>query len=294
MKQANMLHESGEIEIVRDLLMHRIEQRKPMIREEGRAFTLRMQTRAASSALDTGEDDLYVHLAASSSGRLPSRTSLKYLQTTLPLISDAVYAAQAKCIRISGGAHLSAALALGAALPETRFGHVEVIGADGNVWKSSADDRYVCYDNLHIRKIQTGLCVEKETSRRVAVFVTLTPAPDYTAFEHMLQDATKTFAEVEIISIEGEDRINPLEGGNLSSVIARQIKLFASEQGRPEVHLAFHGPCAMAVLIGRYLNTLRTVVYEWDDGITGIPCYKPSVILESSVKDGPIVKVLMD
>src|SRR5690606_37079864 len=102
-KQANMRHPSGEIEIVRDLLMHRIEQRKPIIRSEGRDFTIRVQSRPASSALDADEDDLHIRLRPSDDGRLPSRGGLELLQKTLPLISDAVHAAGAKSVHISGG-----------------------------------------------------------------------------------------------------------------------------------------------------------------------------------------------
>lgn len=48
----------------------------------------------------------------------------------------------------------------------------------------------------------------------------------------------------------------------------------------------------MAVLIGRYLNTLRTTVYEWDGNKNDGPRYKPVVILETGVTDGPITKVV--
>ncbi|MEK0226176.1 SAVED domain-containing protein [Bifidobacterium mongoliense] len=290
-KQTNMLNLSGEIEIVRDLLMHRVEQRTPMLRKEGREFTIRVQSRAVPSALDAGEDDLYIHLAPSNSGRPPSQTGLKCLQKTLPLISDAVYATQAKCIRISGGAHLSIALALGAAFPETRFGNIKVIDVNENEWESPQNHQYSQYDNLHVEKIETGQYAKKEVPSRVAVFVTLTPAPDYTAFERLLKDKTANFVAAEVISINGIERIDPREGGNLSEGIAREIKLLASRQGRAEVHLAFHGPFAMALLIGRYLNTLRTVVYEWDGDAASGPRYIPTVILEPGMKDGPIVGI---
>ena len=60
---------------------------------------------------------------------------------------------------------------------------------------------------------------------------------------------------------------------------------------RAEVHLAFHGPYTMAVLVGRYLNTLRTVVYEWDGNKKDEPRYKPVLILEPGVTGGPIIDV---
>ena len=95
-KQANMRQPSGEVEIVRDFLMHRIEQRKPIIRAKGRDFTIRVQSCPASSALDANEEDLHIRLKPLDDGRLPSRGGLELLQKTLPLISDAVYTTGAK------------------------------------------------------------------------------------------------------------------------------------------------------------------------------------------------------
>lgn len=48
----------------------------------------------------------------------------------------------------------------------------------------------------------------------------------------------------------------------------------------------------MAVLIGRYLNTLRTVVYEWKGESAGGPSYTPVLVLEPGTTAGPITDVL--
>lgn len=290
-KQANMRRPSGEVEIVRDLLMHRIEQRKPMIRAEGRDFTIRVQSRPASSALDADEDDLHIRLKPSGDGRLPSRGGLELLQKTLPLTSDAVYAAGAKSVRVSGGAHLSVGLALGAALPETKIGKVVVIDTEENAWASVApeDDPQSTELTIEPAQIEQDQAASK---RRVAVFVTLTPQADRTAFEQLVNDSDDGFDAAEIVSVKGTERIDPREGARLSAAVAQQIKRLSASQGRAEVHLAFHGPYAMAVLIGRYLNTLRTIVYEWDGNKKDVPRYKPAIILEPGVTDGPITDVL--
>lgn len=49
----------------------------------------------------------------------------------------------------------------------------------------------------------------------------------------------------------------------------------------------------MAVLIGRYLNTIRTVIYEWEilEGVG--PTYTPVLTLELGVAGGPITRVLL-
>lgn len=291
-KQANMRQPSGEVEIVRDLLMHRIEQRKPIIRAEGRDFTIRVQSRPASSALDADEDDLHIRLKPSDDGRLPSRAGLELLKTTLPLTSDAVYAAGPKSVRISGGAHLSVGLALGAALPETKIGKVVVIDTEDNAWTSATLEDDPQSTELTIDPAQTEQDQAAAPKHRVAVFVTLTPQADRTAFEQLVNDSAAGFDAAEVISIAGTERIDPREAGRLSAAVAQQIKRLSASQGRAEVHLAFHGPYTMAVLIGRYLNTLRTTVYEWDGNKEDGPRYKPVIILEPGVTDGPMTDVL--
>lgn len=290
-KQTNMLDPSGEIEIVRDLLMHRIEQRKAVIREEGRDFTIRVQSRPAPFAIDADEEDLHIRLKPASVGRLPSRAGLELLQRTLPLTSDAVYVANAKCVRISGGAHLSVGLALGAALPDTKIGNVVVPDAKDNAWKSTMPDNDPKHTDPGIESVHLEHTAS-DTPHRVAVFVTLTPGADRTAFERLVNDSVEGFTAAEVISARGSELIDPRVAARLSAAVAQQIKRLSASQGRAEVHLAFHGPYTMAVLVGRYLNTLKTVVYEWDGNADGGPRYKPVIILEPGVTNGPITDVL--
>lgn len=291
-KQANLLDPSGEIEIVRDLLMHRIEQRKPVIRKESRHFTIRVQSRPAPFAIDADEDDLQIRIKPSSDGRLPSRAGLELLKTTLPLTSDAIYAAGAKCVRISGGAHLSVGLALGAALPETKIGNIVVLDVKDNAWWSTAPDDDPQSTDLAVETVQIEQAQTSETEHRVAVFVTLTPEQDRTAFTRLVNESTVGFGAAEVISVAGSKRIDPREAARLSEAVAQQIKRLSATQGRAEVHLAFHGPYTMAVLVGRYLNTLRTIIYEWDGNTNSGASYKPVIALELGVTGGPITDVL--
>lgn len=290
-KQANMRQPSGEVEIVRDLLMHRIEQRKPIIRAEGRDLTIRVQSRPASSALDADEEDLHMRLKPSDDGRLPSRDGLELLRKTLPLTSDAVYTAGARSVRVSGGAHLSVGLAVGAALPETKIGRVIVTDPEGNAWTSAAPNDDPQTTELTIEPAQVEQDRAGELHHRVAIFVTLTPHADRSAFEQLVNDSADGFDAAEIISLGSTERIDPREAARLSAAIAQHVKKLSASQGRAEVHLAFHGPYTMAVLIGRYLNTLRTVVYEWDGNKKDEPRYKPVLVLEPGVTGGPIAEV---
>ncbi|WP_217634430.1 SAVED domain-containing protein [Herbiconiux ginsengi] len=96
-----------------------------------------------------------------------------------------------------------------------------------------------------------------------------------------------------MITAVGSDRIDPREAGRLSTAIAQQIRRAAATNGRTQVHLVFHGPYPMAVLVGRHLNTLHTVVYEWVDDNPGGSRYVPALVLEPGLAGGPITEVLI-
>lgn len=292
-KQANVLDLAGELEIVRDLLMHRIEQRRPGIRAEGGGLTMRVQSRPAPFAVDADDDDLHLRIKEAAEGRLPAHDGLELLRRTLPLTGDAVFAAGAKRVQISGGAHLSIGLALGAALPETKIGSVAVLDFQNNAWESTPASNHLGVTELNIEALPIEVAQPSNTTNRVAVFVTLTADPDLTAFERLVRESADSFANVEIVSVTSTSRIDPQDAGRLSQVVAQHIKRLSAKHGRAEVHLAFHGPFPMAVLVGRYLNTLRTIAYEWDGDTVSGPRYRPAIALEPGVAGGPITEVLV-
>ncbi|WP_404434206.1 SAVED domain-containing protein [Microbacterium lacus] len=292
-KQANALDPQGELEIVRDLLMHRIEQRRPEIRAENRDFTIRVQSRPAPFAVDADDDDLHMRIKGATEGRLPTPEGLELLSRTLPLTGDAVFAAGAKRVRISGGAHLSIGLALGAVFPETKFGNVAVHDVQNNVWESTPASNDPGVTELNVEALAIEVAQPSNAANRVAVFATLTADPDLTAFERLVRESAHGFASVEIVSVTNSNRINPQEAGRLSQAVAQHVKHLSAEHGRAEVHFAFHGPFPMAVLVGRYLNTLRTICYEWDGDTINGPRYRPAIALEPGVAGGPITEVIL-
>lgn len=291
-KQANVLDPAGELEIIRDLLMHRIEQRRPEIRAQGRDLTIRVQSRPAPFAVDADDDDLHMRIKEAAEGRLPSPDGLELLRRTLPLTGDAVFAAGAQRVQISGGAHLSIGLALGAALPDTKIGNVAVLDVQNNAWESTPTSNDPGVTELKVEARPTEVTQPSSTANRVAVFVTLTADPDLSAFERLVRESADGFASVEIVSVTNSNRIDPREAGRLGQGIAQHIKHLSADHGRAEVHLAFHGPFPMAVLVGRYLNTLRTITYEWDGDTINGPRYWPTIALEPGVAGGPITEVL--
>lgn len=291
-KQSNMLDPAGEFDIVRDLLMHRIEQRQPGVRGKGRPFTIRIQTRPAPFAIDAGDDDLHIRIESADDGRLPSQAGLKLLQATLPLTSDAVYAVGASTVRLTGGAHLSVAFVLGAALPETRIGNVEVLDVRNQLWSSGpGDDPKI--NMLDTEPVNLGRKPALGTPHQVAIFVSLAPNPDRTAFDRLLDESAGGFAAAAVISLADAGRLDPRESARLSEAVAHEIRALAARKGRAEVHLAFHGPYGMAILVARHLNTFRIKVYEWGTNADGETMYVPALMIEPGVTGGPITEVLL-
>ncbi|WP_219844384.1 SAVED domain-containing protein [Microbacterium sp. MYb66] len=285
-KQANVLRSSGQLDIIRDLVMHRVEERKPIITRDGRAFTIKIQSRPATFAIDAGAEDLHIRVRAPESGRLPPAKGLKLLKKTLGLVGDAVHASGAQKVKISGGAHLSVAIALGAALPSTEFNEIEVVDSYEQIWNSSRANA----ENLPEIRTETLQRSDSPSAvSRVAVFITLSPDPDRAAFQSLIERGPGF--DVALALSAGDGRIDPSSAGAFSEALAAKILDVASTFGRSEVHLAYHGPYGLGVLIGRRLNTLRTVVYEWTGELSNQERYVPVMTLEPGAGDGPIVAV---
>ena len=89
--------------------------------------------------------------------------------------------------------------------------------------------------------------------------VSMTDSPDYAIFDRMVENDVSGFDEKIIISAKYDD-IDPKWGGELSKKIAKKIR--SAVPTRPEIHLAYCGPAALAFLIGRWLNTYEIIAYE--------------------------------
>lgn len=285
-KQTNVLQADGELKIIRDLVMHRIEERKPIISRDGRPFTIKIQTRPASYAIDAGAEDLHIRVQAPESGRLPLPKGLRLLQQTFGLLGDAVHASGAQKIAVSGGAHLSVALALGAALPSTEFHELEVRDTNKQTWQSSSGE----HDEVPSVRVETLIQSDSPSvNSRVAIFVTLSPHADHVAFQRLIELGPGF--DIAITLSAGEGQIDSSTAGSLSKALMAKVREVASTFGRSEVHLAYHGPYGLGVLLGRHLNTLRTVVYEWNGDPSSEMQYVPVMTLEPGAGGGPIVEV---
>ncbi len=273
--------------------MHRIELRRGAIQNQNHVLTVLTQSRPAPYATDAVSDaDLHIRFRPAEQGRLPSAEGLNDLRQTLPVTADAIFASRAQTVRISGGMHLSVALAVGAALPETRLGTIEVIDPRGKIWSSTPSPELPAHA-LTMHALDAPAPVNTGARRRVAVLVTLTPNADEAAFRRLLNESQGGFDTAVRITVDPETMLEPYEAAAISADVAGHLKRLSAEADRAEVHLAFQGPYGMAVLVGRLLNTLHVVAYEWeDDGQRG-PAYHPTVALNPGTANGPITSVLL-
>jgi hypothetical protein len=110
----------------------------------------------------------------------------------------------------------------------------------------------------------------------------------------LLSDRAHGFAAAALVGLDSSARIEPREASRLSAEVAGEIRRLAAINGHAEIHLAFHGPFPMAVLIGRHLNTLRTIVYEWDNATDDVAHYAPALVLEPGLSGGPVTEIRLD
>lgn len=283
-KQSNGRTPAGRLEIVRDLVAHRLETRRAEVVARGNAIDVMIQTRPAPTAMDADLGaDLHIRIPApTGTQKIPARSSLQALQQTLPISSDAAHATGAQVIRVRGGAHLSIALTLGAAFPETRFATLEVLDRFDNVWSSRADGAPRAVTESEVALVSV------DSSGPVAIAIALTANPDTQAFETLASNGG--FSAAIRLDLADFSNLDPNEGGALAIDLADRIKRIARERGGSQVHLAFQGPFTMAVLLGRLLNTVRTVTYEWDD-TTSPAVYRPVVTLGLGYANSPIVAI---
>jgi proteasome lid subunit RPN8/RPN11 len=283
-KQSDVRAAAGVLEIVRDQVRHRVAQRRDEIAARGEVFVLEVQSRPEPTADDASGADLHIRLDPSR-GRLPDALSVHALAATLPFTGDAIHMSRATTVEVHGGMHLSLALALGAALPETKFSNLRVVDNAGLTWgQAGGAAAPVVSDEV------TGR-VEPD-SKRIAVHIGLGSMNSGPAFERLIDSVGFVAAYTLIVQVDG--LLAADDGVAVAAEVASKLKSLSADADNAEVHVALHGPFPLAVLIGRRLNTLQVVAYEWDNPSGDGPAvYVPSVRLVSGIAGGPITEVLL-
>ena len=282
--------------IARSHCRQRMEALRSGIESAGEVIDINLQTRIVPSAVGP-YGDLVVRLRPPTPGdRRPHQHGLEDLRLFLSDLPHLLEVAGASHARVSGGAHLSVAFALGAALPTTLTGNVDAVDTAGHAWSIS--------DNAPAPAASTQLLEIMDRSPRQAtkgdavVYVDLLPTRSDLAFDRLVEARTGRLAYAFHIRPVAEGNLLPEDAGSLVAETSHAIRQAASRSETSEVHLLLRCPWTVALLLGRTLNTIRVTLYEWEDGPDDCnslvaPRYLPSLVVRSGAGGSPIEKVVL-
>ena len=283
-------------DIARSHCRQRMEALRPDIESARQVIDINLQTRIVPSAIGP-YGDLVVRLRPPMPGdRRPHRQGLEDLRLFLGDLPHLLEIAGARRARVSGGAHLSVAFALGAALPTTLLGDVDVVDTAGHTWTFA--------DNAPAPAASTRLLEVTDRSPREApvgdavVYVDLLPARSDPAFDRLVEARLGRLTSVFHIRPVAEGNLLPEDAGAIAAEASHAIRQAASRSETSEVHVLLRCPWTVALLLGRTLNTIRVSLYEWEDGPDDgdsrvAPRYLPSVVVRSGAGGSPIERVVL-
>lgn len=291
-------HRDGLRALVQKMLWHRLANHRERVALDDHTFNMSLQTRNAAQVYDRTGSQLDVRVRPSEHERLPSRDGLIDLKDTIGLLPDAITRTSAKRVRIHGGAHLSVAFAVGATLPSSRIGHMEVLDQQGNVWASDGEARVSSSPHVQVSATESNSSASKVGRPAVAAYVDLLTQRSNAAFEKYVQEHAKSLTSWIHLASSTSELLDPAAAGRIAAEVAAYIRALSNDNENAEVHVLLRCPFPLAVLIGRLTNTLRCVLYEWDDSepATGNdfrPRYVPTLRIRASAQDGVIEDVVL-
>ncbi|KRA30975.1 MULTISPECIES: SAVED domain-containing protein [unclassified Nocardioides] len=281
----------GMVGLAKGMVLQRVANRRARGIYEDTPFTISVQTRNTPQVYDRTGADLDIRLQPGSDERLPSPNGLRDLADTVGNLPTAATRAAAQRVRIEGGAHLAVAFALGAALPETRVGYIDVTDTFGCTWSSDAGNSEALVSAESDWTNQTP----PAGRRTVAVYVDLTAPRSDAAFRRYLDEHGSGLAAWAHVVPTQEGRLDPSDAGALAREVADHMRELSAKHDNADVHVLLHCPFGVAVLVGRLTNTLRMTAFEWApaDPADGDhrPRYVPVVDLVTTAPAGVITKV---
>ncbi len=195
--------------------------------------------------------------------------------------------ARAQRLRVRGGAHLTVAFALGAAVPATASWGVTVEDRDGSTWGGPAGQPRS--QRITLREESEACKSGAAAGAPVAIYVDLANSPPPgDAFGEHLAGHPGRYARAIRLHPARRGFVAPGEASALVAGLSRQIRACAGLASTHRVHLFLRTPFPIAVLLGRTLNTLEVTLCEWDNSGT-IPRYVKTVTVASGRGGGPIV-----
>jgi hypothetical protein len=186
-----------------------------------------------------------------------------------------VLSAGADRVQITGGAHLSVAFALGAAVPATSGIGASVVDQEGQVWGGGTAPA--------VQLVEEEVVLGDAPDGPAAVYLDLVPAPPNKEFRRYAE--SRSFSRAVEIAVAAREVIPAEAGPALVRELRRRIGEIAA--GGP-VHLFLRAPFPVAVLLGRACNTLRVVLYEWERE-TDTPGYVEMATVSAGRSGGPVI-----
>lgn len=187
---------------------------------------------------------------------LHHQPDLTALGLAWPLVSESIQAATPSKIRITGGAHTSLAIALGAALIQERVKcPVEIV------------DRYGLWGETvpalpgPSRWEPSTIPGSAPDAGRVAVFVNFKDRKN-SLFADLRARLSDPIAASLVMTRLGPSTVEPSEGMALIQPLVDAIRDFADEHNAQEILLCGSLSFPLAILLGRYLNTFGLRLYE--------------------------------
>jgi hypothetical protein len=285
-------------DVARAHARRRMEALRLDVERADRVLTLDVQTRIPPFATRP-DADLVLRLRPPVVGdRRPNRAGLEDLERFLGDLPQLVALAGAEHLRARGGAHLSVAYAIGAALPTTLIGRVEVVDTNGDSWMLQGNapvpvptgrppGRLEVVDSRH-PGVDPGACV---------VYLDLNPTRNDGAYAALLSALGPRVAALHARP-RGDLLLDPAEAAVITGEAAHLVREWVGRSAATEVHLLLRCPWGVALLLGRALNTVRARVYEWEDGPDDAgeivaPRYLPSLVVRSGAGGSPIETVVL-
>lgn len=288
---------TGLVVLVQKLLAHRVARIYSLKTAADGAFSLNIQTRNTPQVYDRTGSHLDIRVRPSTHERLPSAEGLRDLADIIQFLPDAVTRSGADSVRVTGGAHLAVAFVIGASLPSSRIGHMEVIDQRGASWTSAGEANMPDVPLLAVANSDTSTLTSEFERPSVAVYLDLLPQRSDAAFDRYLDEHGDELVAWQHLTYAVQGLLDPAKAGAIAAEVAHRIRSLANDHQNAEVHLLLRCPYPIALLAARLTNTLRVVVYEWDDSDPAPgdwdyrARYVPTMHVRTSAIDGVIQQI---
>lgn len=250
-------------------------------------LTIDLQTRVAGTATAPIADLIFRSIPPVT-GRIPSRVAFEDLQKFVAWLPSAVAAEHAPEVALVGGAHLTAAFALGAGLAQPSGVPLVVRATDGQQWRLS-DAASTWRDRLPLigkAPRARGLRWRGE-GKALGILIDLVPTVAAPTFREHLAEHRHEFARGAVI--DSSRLLTPENGSMVVREVSELVRGLASNWSG-EVHVFLRTPWVAAALLGALLNTVRLTLYEWDNSVVP-PRYEKTITVAAGLAGGPITDI---